>query len=147
MTETSHAKKSGGSGAARTRGMGELERVIMDQLWSADQALTVRDVYTALSENRDIAYTTVMTVLDRLTKKQLVDRERDGRAWRYRPATGRDELAAEIMDTALGEDVQERTAALVAFADRVSPDEAALLLEALAAVEANRSSGPPHESV
>ncbi|MGY4718983.1 BlaI/MecI/CopY family transcriptional regulator [Naumannella huperziae] len=116
--------------------LGDLERVIMDHLWGAGGSQTVRDVYTALAERREIAYTTVMTVLDRLAKKELVVRERDGRAWRYQPAQGRDALAAEIMDTALGVDAGERSAALVAFADRVTPEEAALLREALAAVEA-----------
>lgn len=121
------------------RRLGDLEKLIMDRLWSAERGQTVREVFSALTKDRELAYTTVMTVLDRLAKKDLVVRERDGRAWRYQPAQTRDELAAEIMDTALGDDAGERSAALVAFADRVSPEEAQLLREALAAVDESRS--------
>ena len=65
--------------------LGELERAIMDVLWETPEPLTVRQVSGQLTE-RDLAHTTVMTVLDRLAKKGFARRERDGRAWRYRAA-------------------------------------------------------------
>ncbi len=106
----------------------------MDQLWDGgDQS--VRQVHAALAARRELAYTTVMTVLDRLAKKGLVHRERDGRAWTYRPATSREALAAELADQALGQSEADRSAALVAFVDRVSPDEAELLRSALDRLE------------
>jgi len=101
----------------------------MDRVWDTPDAVSVREVHAGLAE-RDLAYTTVMTVLDRLAKKGLVLREREGRAWLYRAANTREELAAELMDTALGT-AEDRSAALVAFVDRVSPDEAAALRAAL----------------
>ena len=48
--------------------LGELERAIMDVLWDTDTSLTVREVSARLTE-RDLAHTTVMTVLDRLAKR------------------------------------------------------------------------------
>ena len=60
-----------------------LERAIMDILWDSTESLTVRQVGLRLT-NRDLAHTTVMTVLDRLAKKGFAHRQRDGRAWLYR---------------------------------------------------------------
>ena len=65
--------------------------------------LTVREVHDVLARDRDIAYTTVMTVLDRMAHKDLVEREREGRAWRYRPTQSRGSMTAEVMRQALGE--------------------------------------------
>lgn len=56
----------------------------MAVLWRAQKPLSVRDVHEGLHYPRDVAYTTVLTVLDRLAKKDVVLRERDGRAWLYR---------------------------------------------------------------
>lgn len=106
----------------------------MEVLWAAPEALTVRDVLTALDSD-DLAYTTVMTVLDRLGAKGLVERERAGRAFRHRPARSREELTTEVLNHAL--DVSgDRTAALVHFARSVDPSEAAALRAALAEIEA-----------
>lgn len=104
----------------------------MAQLWSAGAPLTVREVHERLE--RELAYTTVMTVLGRLAKKGLVRQERDGKAYRYAAASSREEMAASLMLDALG-DVGgvggDRTAALAAFVDRVGPEEAAALRAAL----------------
>ena len=110
--------------------LGELERSVMNVLWDATAPLTVRDVLTSLDE-RDLAYTTVMTVLDRLGTKQMVGRERDGRAFRYTPTLTREEATADLLRDALDEAGGDRTAALVHFATTVDPDEAAALRVAL----------------
>jgi predicted transcriptional regulator len=115
--------------------LGELERSVMEQLWTSPDAQSVRDVHLALTRGRELAYTTVMTVLDRLAKKGLVRRERDGRAYLYLPEQTREQLVAEVMHTALDSDQANRTAALVAFVGKVSPAEAAAMREALAALE------------
>ena len=109
--------------------LGELERAVMAQLWSADGPLTVRDVHDRLE--RELAYTTVMTVLGRLAQKGLVRQERDGKAYRYAAASSREQMAAEVMIDALGDVGEDRTAALVAFVDRVGPEEAEALRRAL----------------
>lgn len=114
--------------------LGELERSVMNVLWDADAPLSVRDVQVALDE-RDLAYTTVMTVLDRLGAKDMVRRERDGRAYRYEASRSRAEATSEVLHAALDES-GDRTSALVHFARTVDPAEAAALREALAALEA-----------
>ncbi|HEY0471497.1 MAG TPA: BlaI/MecI/CopY family transcriptional regulator [Kribbella sp.] len=117
------------------RPLGELERLVMEQLWAAQGALTVREVHERLVGTRELAYTTVMTVLDRLAKKHLTERERDGKAWRYRAAAPREELAADLMRDALDR-AGDRGEALVRFVGQVTDEEAALLRDALNRLEA-----------
>jgi predicted transcriptional regulator len=105
----------------------------MEVLWQTDSALTVRQVSNGLDQ-RELAHTTVMTVLDRLAKKGFARRERDGRAWRYRPAATREAYVAELMLTALDQ-TGDRVAALARFAQSVSGAEAEVLREALTGVE------------
>ena len=110
--------------------LGELERAVMDVLWDRGTPLTVREVAEAL-QNRELAYTTVMTVLDRLAGKEMVERERAGRAWSYRPAASREAYIAQLMLDALDLS-SSRDAALVRFARSVSGTEAEVLRAALA---------------
>jgi len=111
----------------------------MEELWSSGTPRSVRDVHAALTRERDLAYTTVMTVLDRLAKKGLVNRESSGRAYLYSAVQTREEMVAEVMHEALEGTQQDRTAALVAFVGRVTPEEAATMREALAKLEARQS--------
>ncbi len=105
----------------------------MDVLWETDTSLTVREVSARLTE-RNLAHTTVMTVLDRLAKKGFARRERVGRAWRYRPAATRETYVTELMLTALDQ-TGDRTAALTRFAQSVSGVEAEVLRDALEVFE------------
>lgn len=117
--------------------MGDLERAVMDVLWADESASwSVREVHEALATDRDIAYTTVMTVLDRLAKKDLVEQRREGRAYRYRAAAGRGAMTAGLMREALSEFAEDdRRTALVAFVGESSADDLAALREALDALE------------
>ncbi|MFF5260186.1 BlaI/MecI/CopY family transcriptional regulator [Actinomadura viridis] len=121
------------------KGLGELERTVMEVLWAREDsgavAATARDVSRALAGDRDLAHTTVMTVLDRLAKKGFLQRERDGRAWRYRPVASRERYVTELMLGALNE-TGDRDAALVHFVQSVSEDEAAVIRQALAQLTA-----------
>ena len=63
--------------------LGDLEQHVMAVLWRAQKPLSVREVHESLHYGREVAYTTVMTVLDRLAKKSVVERQLDGRAWLY----------------------------------------------------------------
>jgi predicted transcriptional regulator len=119
--------------------LGELERAIMDVLWEAPESLTVRQVSAALTE-RDLAHTTVMTVLDRLSKKGFARRQRDGRAWRYRAAESREAYVTELMLSALDQ-TGDRQAALARFVRSVSGAEASALLHALETLDEGRSKG------
>ncbi|WP_148571587.1 BlaI/MecI/CopY family transcriptional regulator [Nocardioides caldifontis] len=117
--------------------MGELERAVMEHLWGAAPAWSsVRDVHAALSGEREIAYTTVMTVLDRLAKKSLVRRRKEGRAHVYAAVSSRGAMTADVMREALAEfGEQDRRTALVAFVGEASEEERAALREALAELE------------
>jgi predicted transcriptional regulator len=78
---------------------GPLEADVMDVLWRGED-FAVRDVQGQLG--RPIAYTTVMTTLDRLFKKGFVNRRRQGRAFLYTAAFGRHELHATVTSGLLG---------------------------------------------
>ncbi|MGH3562765.1 MAG: BlaI/MecI/CopY family transcriptional regulator [Mycobacterium sp.] len=130
---------------AKVTHLGDLERAVMDHLWSASEPQTVRQVHEALSAQRDLAYTTVMTVLQRLAKKNLVSQIRDDRAYRYAPVRSHDELVAGLMVDALDQvaDTGGRQAALVHFIERVGADEAEALRRALDELEAKHHIVPP----
>ena len=112
----------------------------MDVLWESPEPLTVRQVSGQLTE-RDLAHTTVMTVLDRLAKKGFSRRERDGRAWRYRAAETREAYVTELMLNALDQ-TGDRQAALARFVRSVSGAEARALRRALEALEAREPAEP-----
>ena len=61
------------------------ELAIMKIVWRLDRA-TVRDVYETLRERRDVAYTTVMTMMKILEEKTYLKKTRVDRAYEYRPA-------------------------------------------------------------
>ncbi|MFW0796865.1 BlaI/MecI/CopY family transcriptional regulator [Gordonia sp. CPCC 205515] len=124
----------------RMNGLGDLERAVMDTLWASPTPQTVRQVHAALSRDRSLAYTTVMTVLQRLAKKNLVTQIRDDRAHKYIPTHPREDLVASLMVDALSEaDAPgSRHAALVSFVGRVGAEEAAALRDALDQLEAAR---------
>jgi predicted transcriptional regulator len=118
------------------RKLGDLERRVMDVLWdSGPGPLTGREVADHLP---DRAYTTVLTILERLRRKDLVERSTDGRTHRFAAAGTREAYRAELMMDALGESTANRNAVLVRFAESVSAEEAAVLREALRNVKSER---------
>ena len=112
------------------RRFGELAAVIMDRLWELGRPALVREMVDDLHEDRALAYTTVMTVMDNLYRKGWLRRERDGRAWRYEPTGSRSGYTAALMNEALGTTADRRTA-LAHFVLQMSPHDAAMLREAL----------------
>ncbi|GGQ59709.1 BlaI/MecI/CopY family transcriptional regulator [Couchioplanes azureus] len=111
--------------------LGDLEREVMQQLWEAGQPLTVRQVHDRLSRSRDLAYTTVMTVLDRLAKKGVVLQQKADRAYRYAPAQSREEMTAALMLDALSTAPDGvRDAALAHFVGRIDPSALTAAIEA-----------------
>ena len=103
----------------RWLGGGELEAAVMEILWDRGGWLTPGEVHGALREARPLAYNTVLTVLVRLWRKERVERQRDGRAYAYRPVLGREEYAAVRMEQVLGE-AKNRPAALASFLETLS---------------------------
>lgn len=123
--------------------LGDLERAVMDVLWATSDAhpggRTVREVHDVIGVERGLAYTTLMTVLDRMAKKGLVERERDGRAWRYTPSSTRAELTSETLHHTLGELAGDtRRSALLHFLGESTPEELDELKAALAELEARQ---------
>ncbi|MFY9911311.1 MAG: BlaI/MecI/CopY family transcriptional regulator [Candidatus Sulfotelmatobacter sp.] len=80
------------------RRLGPLEVRMLDGLWARGSA-TVRELLE--TDYPDLAYTTLMTTLDRLFKKGLLTRTEEGRAFRYAPCVTREELHREAASHAL----------------------------------------------
>lgn len=117
---------------------GDLERAVLDVLWGLEDgaSASVREVHTAIAKDRDVAYTTVMTVLDRMHDKQLVTRESEGRAYLYQARASRGDLTAEYMRATLTDiGSGDKAGALVAFVSEASEAEREALRTALAELE------------
>ena len=78
------------------KSLGPLELQLMGALWDAPEPLSVQGVVDCLGPDRN--YKTVMTVLNRLVVKGLLDRELDGRAYRYHPRRPRAEFLRAAAD-------------------------------------------------
>lgn len=81
------------------RQFGELETVVMDVMWSGTEPLSVRNVHDVLKNERQIAYTTVMSTMDNLFRKGWLLREKVGLAYHYQPLMSREEHSAKLMRT------------------------------------------------
>jgi len=102
--------------------VGELERAVLSVLWGRSDGATAQEIRGAL-DPPDLAITTVLTVLTRLTRKKLVRRERDGRAHRYFAARSRADFLSELMAEALGQ-ADDRGAVLARFVGSIPPADA-----------------------
>ena len=97
--------------------MGHLESKVMEILWARGEA-SVHEVAERLA--RPLAYTTVMTTLDRLYKKGLLERRKEDRAFFYVPRMSRADLLLSFL------------------VDSVGPEDAALLDELEKRIRAKR---------
>ncbi len=123
------------------RGLGELESAVMDILWAAPGPMRVRDVLEGLAPGRTLAYTTVMTVLDNLHRKGWVQREMQGRAYRYRPTASREEVTARALRSLL-DSSGDAEAVLLHFVRSVSDREFTVLRDALGVRRAGAPAAP-----
>ena len=85
----------------RVRGFGDLEAEVMHRVWGHDGPVTVREIFEEMRKQRTIAYTTVMSTMDNLHRKEWLARERDGKAYRYTAVASREEYSARLMGEAL----------------------------------------------
>lgn len=113
------------------RPMGELEAVVMEEIWQRDATITVRDVLETLSQKRPLAYTTVMTVMDNLYRKGYLEREETGRAYRYQAAASRQAHSARLMRAALTTS-DDPVGTLACFVEQMRPEDASTLVALLA---------------
>ncbi|HAM23492.1 MAG TPA: CopY family transcriptional regulator [Actinobacteria bacterium] len=120
------------------RTLGELEAAVMACLWQSQTPVSVRDVMDRLNADRDLAYTTVLTVLDNLHRKQMVTRELNGRAYQYVAAKSQGEYSAELIAAAAAQS-DDKMGALMHFVERLSPQEVRELRAALDAQQPRKA--------
>lgn len=114
--------------------LGQLEAKVMACLWENPSPATVREVLEQLKSSRDVAYTTVMTVLDNLHSKGFVAREKDGRAYRYHAILSREQHTAGLIEDVLAQS-PDRGAVMMNFVEQMSPADLAELRTALSHLE------------
>ncbi len=91
--------------------LGPLETEIMQIVWR-EKFTTVKKVHRVLQDQRDIAYTTVMTTMTRLAEKGVLNRRRDGLAYVYAPAITKRDFEAMMVRRVLDglmDDYEEET--------------------------------------
>ena len=109
--------------AQASRVLGELEERLMEILW-ADHPLSVREVKARLGRSR-LAYTTIMTTLDRLYRKGLLARSKNGLAFAYQPAIDRAEYQRRVVQAALTPLLEQAPGTvLAAFVDAAAGSDA-----------------------
>ncbi|MEY4636711.1 MAG: hypothetical protein RJA55_2509 [Acidobacteriota bacterium] len=118
---------------------GPLESRVLDALWSRGTAACVRDLQPAFS---GVAYTTLMTTLDRLFRKGVLRRDKIGRAFFYQPQVTRDELRSQLAGSTfaimLPDDASSARPILSQFVEAVGDRDRALLDELEGLVRARR---------
>lgn len=124
--------------------LGELEISVLEALWSSEARLSVKEVHARVRRRPALAYTTILTVLDRLHEKQLVLREKDGKAFQYWPRVSKEqwfgEQAASVLTrSALGAD----GAVLAAFLDSAERADPKLLDRLSELIASRRTRGRP----
>lgn len=132
--------RKAGNGGGNRRAHGALEAEILAILWDAGEPLSPAQVRESLARRhpsasgeetpRDLAYTTVVTILTRLFEKNVLSRKRDGRAFRYAPVTDEAGLAARRLAGVL-DAVPDRQAVLSRFIEDLSDRDEQLLRSVL----------------
>ena len=118
------------------RGFGELEQQVLSVLWAADAPLIPREVQEKLADPP--AYTTVMTILDRLQRKGAATRRRRGRAFAYEAVVSESAVAAQHARALLANG-HDRRAVLQGFVDVLSDDDSHELARLLRQAQQGRS--------
>ncbi len=121
--------------------LGDLEVDIMQIAWQEEKS-TVRDVYEKLRLKREIAYTTVMTIMSRLAEKKLLEKEESGNSLIYRPTVTEQEFAQKVVSEVL-DGLLEGFAepALSHFVDRMSNEDEQKIAKLEALIKERRSRG------
>lgn len=119
--------------------LGPLETEIMEVVWDLGE-VTVRDVHDRLRMKRNIAYTTVMTTLGRLTDKGLLRRDEGQPAHHYVPLVSREEYARStvksVVDWLIGHFPDP---AVAYFLDRVEKEDEEVIRHLRRAIDERRS--------
>lgn len=106
--------------------LGPLETEIMQILWE-DERSTVKKVHRRLAQQRDIAYTTVMTTMSRLSEKGVLTRHREGLAYVYSPAITEEDfvqmVVRQVLDGLLNDYSDTAIEYMVDYLARNNPSE------------------------
>jgi predicted transcriptional regulator len=110
--------------------LGKLERQVLEETWRLGE-VSVRDIHRVFDER--IAYTTLMTTLDRLFKKNLLARRKDGRAFVYSALVSQDDfergIKEDVVDGLLGQGADEVQPVLACIVDTITERDRELLDE------------------
>lgn len=116
------------------RALGDLEKDVMDLIWQKG-ATPIKEVVDELRKDRVIAYTTVLTIMNRLVEKAILKRTLSGSAYIYEPKVDKNRFLAQathqIFATAISTLGQEAVAHFVQEIKKLSPSKRRELLEAL----------------
>src|SRR5947199_7754898 len=98
-----------------------LEMKCLNALWQVGEG-NVEEVRTVMSHSRPLAYTTVLTLLDRLTRRGAVSRRKEGRGFRYHPTVERDRLRRMALNHFLEYHFDGSAAKLRLFLEAPAPE-------------------------
>lgn len=118
---------------------GDLEAAVMDEVWAAAGPVRVREVLEQINRDRDLAYTTVQTVMDVLYRKGWLTRVKEGRVNIYAASASREDYVAGLVGEALAV-TDDRAAAMLRFVEDMDPRDVAKLRRALDVAKSNRRS-------
>ena len=133
-------RRKSGMRPAPLEQLGKLESELMELIWKRGEA-SVRDLYDDLAPR--LAYTTVMTTLDRLFKKGILNRRLVNRAFYYRAQENRQQYQHQLTRHLLGiaaEEAGSQRVVLSLFVDYVSESDLKLLDELNEIIKAKRRS-------
>jgi predicted transcriptional regulator len=92
--------------------LGETEMEVLHHVWDLGEA-TVSDVHERILEDRDVAYTTIMTVMKKLAEKDYLDYHKEGRSYVYQPAQEPDAVQHNLLQRLMEKVFQGSPSALV----------------------------------
>lgn len=106
--------------------LGDLEVAILEHVWTSEE-VSAKTAHAAIGEARGISLNTVQSTLERLYRKDLLERAKVGHAYRYAARVSREELVAALVHDVVGRFGGDSSSAIAAFVDAAEiPDEQAL---------------------
>jgi len=96
-------------------GIGRLEAEIMSVVWDLDRAVTVREVYESMRKKKSIAYTTIMTVMNNLAEKGLLNQNKKATAYVYKPTKSKIDVAESLVQAVVDKILQGSVAPLAPY--------------------------------
>lgn len=76
--------------------LGQLEKEVMEIVWLSKSPISVKSVHETIIKQRKAAYTTIMTIMGRLTSKGLLKRRGEGKAYLYQPVYSKDKFLTRV---------------------------------------------------